>query len=259
MKMASIGTRWLLGMGLAAALVAAPAPVAAQGDIGRQMEDQYGVVSDNTSEGRRLNDMLERAVRGVVTAINEREKVNDFKIRSARILGGRSAEKDRDINAFALPDGRVYVTLGLIRAVQNSRLAEDELAFVMAHEVGHVLEKHGQEQQSKSLPFYLGALLLGRVTGSNTIGTVAQYGAAAKIASYSRNDEYEADKVGLKAMMRAGYDPQGAVLMLERLASLSGGRSGGVNSWFASHPGGEARVERIKELIPTIRERRQAR
>lgn len=239
----------------AALLFAVQAPAAAAEDVGSQMERAYGVIGTESREGRRLNDQLDRVVSRIVGAINQRQKVRDFRVTSAKILGGASRERDRDINAFALPDGRIYVTYGLISAVQNSAMPEDELAFVMAHEVGHVVESHGSEQQKKSLPYILGALLLGRVSGNRTIGTAAQVGAAAKMASYSRDDEYEADKVGLKAMMRAGYDPDGAVRMLERLAALGGSRSG-IANWFATHPGGEARVQAVKKMIPEIRRKR---
>src|SRR5262245_6857806 len=111
-------------------LLALAAPVWAA-DIGRQMEQEYGVVSRNTEEGKRLNEQLDSIVKRMTDAIG-------FNVKSHTLLGGRDAKRDQVINAFALPDGRIYVTLGIMRAAQEGKHPEAAIGFVVGHEVTHV-------------------------------------------------------------------------------------------------------------------------
>jgi predicted Zn-dependent protease len=152
------------------------------------------------------------------------------------------------VNAFALPDGRIYVTLGLMRLIQNDPDREDELAFVVGHEVTHVVEHHSAQQAKKSLPLYLGAAILGAATRSEVVGAGGALLAQAGAAHYSREDEYAADKGGLLAMKDAGYDPHGAVDMLRRLQDHGKEQNSTVNGWFGSHPLTQNRVERIRKM-----------
>jgi predicted Zn-dependent protease len=242
----------VLPLAAAATLLVPAAPAAAQrDDIGRTMEREYGVVGTDSREGRRFNAMLDDVVAKIVRSVNRRQG-GDFQLAGAAILGGRAEKTDKVVNAFALPDGRIYVTLGLMRLIQGSATAEDELAFVVGHEVTHVAEHHSASQAKKTLPINILAGILGAATKNRTIGTIAGVGAAAYGAKFSRKDEYEADEGGLIAMNDAGYDPDAAVTMLERLGKLSSG-SGGLNKWFASHPASESRVERVQEMIQDIR------
>jgi beta-barrel assembly-enhancing protease len=246
--------RWLRYMPLVAAvsLLVPSAPAAAQrssGDIGTQMEREYGVVESDTREGRRMNAQLDDVVERIVRGVNETSRQGDFRLRGAKILGGRSEKYDRAVNAFALPDGRIYVTLGLMRMIQNSPRAEDELAFVVGHEVTHVAERHSASQARKSLPVNIAAVLLGAATRNETLGTLGRYGAAAYSSSFSRKDEYEADQGGVRAMVRAGYDPNAAPVMLQRLKEQGGGQNRTLNGWFGSHPLTENRIERVREMI----------
>ncbi len=238
------------------------APVAAQSrnqqqDIGVQIEREYGVLEANTREGRRYNDQFDNVVERIVSAVNARRARNSkegsqFSLRSAKILGGRDEKHDQIVNAFALPDGRIYVTLGLLRALDNSPRADDELAFVVGHEVSHVTEKHSASQQKEALKAGLLGVLLGAVTRSREAATVAGGLGAAYVSKFSRNDEYEADMAGLLAMNRAGYDPEAAISMLRRLQARGESKNKLTNGWFGSHPLTENRVERIRERIAKL-------
>jgi predicted Zn-dependent protease len=248
----SIWSRWLPAA-LALSFVAAPAASAAE-DIGQQIEREYGVVGTDTREGRRLNEQMDRVVDKIVDAVDD--TYPKFKLKSAKLLGGKAEKTDKVINAFALPDGRIYVTLGLMRILEGSPTADDELAFVVGHEVTHVVEKHSANQAKKSLPVNVAAILLGAVTKNRTIGTVAGAGAAAYGASFSRKDEYSADRGGLTAMYRAGYNTEAAATMLKRLKSK--GEGSGIG-WFNSHPNTDARVEKVREMSADLRAGREAR
>lgn len=240
----------LLGL----SLVGGPAAAQRGEDIGRAMEREYGVVDSDSRDGRRLNQQLDEVVERITGALNNnnRRRGGDFRVQSAKILGGRSEKHDGVVNAFALPDGRIYVTMGLMRMLEKSPRPDDELAFVVGHEMTHVVERHSAEQTKKSLPYYLGALLVGGLTRSQAAGTIAQYGAAAAAAHYSRTDEYEADKGGLTAMHRAGYDPNASIAMLKRLQAGGGSQNRTVNGWFGSHPLTENRVQKVREMIQEL-------
>ena len=249
--------RWLRYVPVLAAvsLLVPSAPAAAQrgNDIGAQMEREYGVVDTRTREGRRLNQQLDEVTSRIVGAVNDGGHAGDFRLQSAKILGGRSEKHDRQVNAFALPDGRIYVTLGLMRMLQSSPRADDELAFVVGHEVTHVAERHSASQAKKTLPVNILAIILGAATKNDTIGTIGQYGAAAYASKFSRQDEYEADKGGVEAMARAGYDPNAAPVMLQRLKDIGGQQNSLINGWFGSHPLAENRINRVEEMIADMR------
>lgn len=230
-----------------------PAAAQRQEDVGRQIEREYGVVGDNTRDGRRYNALLDDVVARITQAVNAESHKGDFRLQSAKLLGGRDAKHDEVVNAFALPDGRIYVTLGLMRMIDGSPTMEDELAFVVAHEMTHVAERHGIGQQKKSLPYILGAILLGTATKNRTLGQAGGLLASAKVASFSRKDEYSADRGGLLAMNRAGYDLSGAPKMLRRLGEKSGKQNKTITGIWGTHPISENRVSRVKEMIADIR------
>ncbi len=117
------------------------------------------------------------------------------------------------VNAFALPGGYVYVSRGLLALADN----EAELAGVLGHEIGHVTARHSAERYSRSVVVSGGAMLLGALTGQRALSDLANLGGSLYLKSYSRENEFEADSLGLRYMTAAGYEP-GAVAQF--LASL---------------------------------------
>jgi predicted Zn-dependent protease len=237
---------WRVRLAVALALWALVAPVGAA-DIGREMEREYGVVSRDTEEGVRLNARLDRIVGRVTDALG-------FKVKRATLLGGRSAKKDKVINAFALPDGRIYVLVGLLRAVEPVAHPDAALAFVVGHEVTHVKEKHGKHQQRKSITAALLGAGLAAMLGARG-GAIGDWGnlAGNVIGShYSRVDEYRADKGGLIAMQKAGYEMDGAVELLQVLEKEGGEENKTINGWLGSHPITRNRIARVRELRAEI-------
>jgi beta-barrel assembly-enhancing protease len=157
----------------------------------------------------------------------------------------------RDINAFALPGGPMYVNRGMIEAARN----EGEMAGVMAHELSHVALRHGTAQASKAQKYGTAAGLLG-ILGA-VVGGPA--GAAAQIAGqgvgvyflkYSREYETEADILGAQIMARAGYDPLDLANMFRTIEQQGGGSSGG---FFSSHPSPANRYARIQQEARMLR------
>ena len=117
------------------------------------------------------------------------------------------------VNAFALPGGYVYITRGLL-ALANS---EAEIAGVLAHEIGHVTARHAAQRHTRSVFAGLGAAAVGILTGSGELAQVAGTGLGAYVRSYSRGQEFEADKLGIRYLKRAGFDPGAMASFLTNL------------------------------------------
>jgi predicted Zn-dependent protease len=152
------------------------------------------------------------------------------------------------VNAFALPGGYVYVSRGLL-ALANS---EAELASVLAHEIGHVTGRHSAQRYNTSVFLGLGSALFGAVVGNDLANQLANMGAAAYLRGHSREQEHQADELGIRYMAATGYDAGAAVSFLRTLAAddaLSRKIAGAkgeepLAGIFATHPRTAERVAR---------------
>jgi predicted Zn-dependent protease len=153
-------------------------------------------------------------------------------------------------NAFAVPGGYVYVTRQLV-ALMND---EAELAFVLGHEIGHVAGRHAEKRNQRSVIAGVGAALFGVLTGSSLLGDLAGTGAQIYSLSYSRDQEREADSLGIRYLARAGYDPDASGDILSELgaqtaleARLAGKSDREPTGWLSTHPANAERVARIRK------------
>lgn len=149
------------------------------------------------------------------------------------------------INAFALPGGQIFITLGLYNALQN----EAQLAGVLAHEMGHVIERHSAQQMAKS---QLGSLLTVAVGTAASDQSARAYEIAAVVnqavqLKYSRADESEADTWGLKLMTTAGFNPRAMIDVMKVLKSASHGAQG--PEIFQTHPNPDLRIAQIEAYL----------
>lgn len=150
------------------------------------------------------------------------------------------------VNAFALPGGYVYVTRGLLSLVDD----EAELAGVLGHEIGHVIARHSAQRQTAALGASVLGAVLGAVVGSNAVNQVVGLGGQGLLAGYSRDQEYEADAIGVRYLARAGYDPDAEADFLETMgaqaeleARIANRRRDATRTdWLASHPATPDRV-----------------
>lgn len=158
-------------------------------------------------------------------------------------------EQNNDLNAWASGDGRLGVTSGMLAALEE----EDELAFVIAHEVSHLQGGHHLRQRNQaSLGGLLGALAAKALGGKEkAVKLGVELGAGLLAGSESRQDEYEADKNALILVQKAGFRPEAAVAVLKRLQSRYGNGDAKVPviGWFASHPDTGNRVKRLEALL----------
>lgn len=165
---------------------------------------------------------------------------------------------DNEPNAFALPGGKVGVYTGIFSVARN----QDQLAGVIAHEIGHVLSRHHDERITRQM----GAQAIVGVAGAaagNYGQLVSQGGSILAQTGFllpgSRAQETEADVVGQQLMARAGFDPRGAVSLWQNMIAAGGGRP---PQWLSTHPDPQARIgelqKRAADLVPTMEAARKA-
>jgi predicted Zn-dependent protease len=163
--------------------------------------------------------------------------------------------QSKDINAWCMPGGKVAIYSGILPVTQN----EAGLATVMGHEIAHAIAQHSAERYSQMTIAQAGGGLIGAAVGGASQGTqqiIGQlYGIGGQLAilKYSRNQESEADRLGLIFMAMAGYDPSNAVAFWERMSAAKEG-NGTPPQFLSSHPSDATRISAIRKLLPEARQ-----
>ncbi len=161
--------------------------------------------------------------------------------------------EENQINAWCMPGGKVAVYSGILPVTKN----EAGLATVMGHEIAHAIAKHSAERMSQTILAQAGGVAVDVATAEKSSTTRAvlntAYGLGGQLAllNYSRNQESEADRLGLVFMAMAGYDPNEAIGFWERMAQAKGAQGGAAPPEFLStHPSDARRINNIKKLMP---------
>ncbi|WP_051074684.1 MULTISPECIES: M48 family metallopeptidase [unclassified Thioalkalivibrio] len=189
-----------------------------------------------------INDYINSLGRSIAAVADDREEI-DY---TFYVVNGP------DVNAFAVPGGHIYVYRGLIERADDM----SELAGVLAHEVGHVVKRHGIDQWRRAQQAEMGlavvyGVILGRDPGAAEQVAV-QVGAAGVFAGYSREAEREADDVAIGYMVDAGIHPIGLVSFFETLLDERDRDPGRVEQFFATHPTTRERVENTQARIDSL-------
>ncbi|MFM2112135.1 MAG: hypothetical protein RLZZ271_795 [Pseudomonadota bacterium] len=151
------------------------------------------------------------------------------------------------INAYCMPGGKIAFYTGIL---DNLKLTDDEVAMIMGHEIAHALREHARERMGKQAATSIGANLLSSVLGLGQVGqTLTGYGAQLLTLKFSREDESEADLVGMELAARAGYDPRAGVTLWQKMSASS---KGAPPQWLSTHPSGHARIEDIEKNLPKV-------
>ena len=151
------------------------------------------------------------------------------------------------INAFCMPGGKIAFYTGL---VQKLKLTDDEVAMVMGHEIAHALREHARERMGKNAATGMGANLLSQVLGFGQVGqTVTSYGAQLLTLKFGREDESEADLVGMDLAARAGYDPRAGVSLWRKMSAAN---QSAPPQWLSTHPSGKTRITDIEANLPKV-------
>ncbi len=156
----------------------------------------------------------------------------------------------KEINAFCMPGGKIAFYTGILDQLQ---LTDDEAAMIMGHEMAHALREHSREQLAKSQATNLGLSLGAQLLGLGDLGNMAvKMGAQLLTLQFSRSDESDADLVGLELAARAGYNPQAAVSLWQKMGRATGGGGGQGLAFLSTHPSGPDRIRELERNVPKV-------
>ena len=198
-------------------------------DMSKQIEARFGILNDPALNGR-LNVVGQR-----LAAVSDRKDlVYHFKVIN-----------DDTFNAFTIPGGYIYVNKGLLDKISS----DSELAAALSHEIGHVAARH----PAKALEANLGYGILSSLifSGGKHSDLQMAFDITMGLArnGYSRQDELLADRLGVKYMMKAGYNPQASVDLLKKLLAQENDEPGSLGVFFRSHPYASERIMAVMEEI----------
>jgi predicted Zn-dependent protease len=214
----------------------------------QQFLSQNRVVS---SSGNRDAEMVRRVGQRVTRAVESYYAQKGL----SKELEGFSWEynlvDDKAVNAWCMPGGKIVVYTGLLPITQN----EAALAVVMGHEVAHATLRHGNERMSQGLAQQLGGVALAVAVADKPAATqnlfMAAYGVGSNVAvmlPFSRKHELEADRFGLIFAARAGYNPNEAIPLWERMEQAGGGNK--PPEFLSTHPSEGRRIEELRKMMP---------
>jgi len=208
------------------------------------MTHKLSTNKSDTEMVKRIGTRIQHAVESYMSSHNQQSALNGYKWEFNLV-------EDKQVNAWCMPGGKVVVYTGILPVTKD----EPSLAVVMGHEIAHAVARHGSERMSQGLLAQgLGTGLDAALAKNSTLtkqiaatafGIGAQYGA---LLPFSRQQESEADHLGLIFMAMAGYDPHAAVPFWQRMAESSGG--GKPPEIMSTHPSDETRIANLQKLMP---------
>lgn len=212
---------------------------------------QYGeIMKKSTLSSNAANTaMVKRVGKRLSTAVETYLRNNGAANEIKNFAWEFNLVKSNEANAFCMPGGKIVVYEGILPYTRN----ENALAIVLGHEIAHAVAKHSAEQMSKQIRQQYGTNILGTVL-NNAVGSgvgdlasaVAQQGFSFANLKYSRDNESEADHIGLIFAAMAGYDPQEAIAFWQR---MSGGKTS-QSDFLSSHPSDAKRIAALKQEMP---------
>ena len=196
-------------------------------------------------------EMVKRVGSRIANAVETFYKSNGYESELQYYQWEFNLVKDKSVNAFAMPGGKIVIFEGLLPVTQT----EDALAVVVGHEVAHVIARHAQERISQQMALQYGGAIAGGLLGNSVGAQIGQqvFGLGAQFGvmmPYARKQEYEADEIGLIVMALAGYNPQSAVPFWTRMAQSNEG--GAPPEFLSTHPTDEKRIARIQQIMPNV-------
>jgi predicted Zn-dependent protease len=149
------------------------------------------------------------------------------------------------VNALCMPGGKIAVFTGII---DKLNLTDDELAIVLGHEMAHALREHARARAAKVTLTNVGTMAVGLVIGGN-VGELARQGGGLLNLKFNRDDERDADLIGMEIAARAGYDPEAGITLWQKMAQVA---RGAPPTWLSTHPSSEDRVRRMKAAMKDV-------
>lgn len=261
----SSSSPWVARRGfLLAAGVWASAPAIAQVNVGKRSEFRKLVSADEIEQAaaQQYAKLLAEARAQKALAPDNHPQVRRLRAIAQRIIPFTRQWNERvdrwrwevnlfgskEINAFCMPGGKIAFYSGILDRLQ---LTDDEVAMVMGHEMAHALREHASERIGKTQATGIGLSLVARLLGMGELGNAAaNIGTQLLALTYSREDESEADLVGLELAARAGYAPQAGASLWRKMAQASDG--GGNLAFLSTHPSGPQRIRDLQANEPKV-------
>ena len=258
------GRRGFLLAAAGSAATLASTPLLAQVEVGRSSSLRNLVPAEEleTAATQQYAELLAEAKQQGALAPPSNPQVQRLQAIARRLIPQTAQWNDRarqwrwdvnligskQINAFCMPGGKIAFYTGIL---EQLRLTDDEVGMIMGHEMAHALREHARARIAKSQGtgtlLSLGAQLL----GLGQLGDVAaNVGTQLLTLRFSRDDETDADLVGLELAARGGYNPQAAVSLWEKMAQAGGGASG--PSFLSTHPSGPQRIQELQSNVPKV-------
>ena len=207
-----------------------------------QADSKNALAPPSSEELKRLRTIAQRLI-PFATPWNERASQWQWEV---NLIGSKQ------INAYCMPGGKIAFYTGILRTLQ---LTDDEAAMVMGHEMAHALREHARERMGKST-VTTGAARLGGALLSGWLGIdpnltdmVAQQGANLLNLKFGREDESEADLVGMEIAARAGYDPRAGITLWEKMGAAN---KGAPPQWLSTHPASSTRIADMQAALPSV-------
>jgi predicted Zn-dependent protease len=153
----------------------------------------------------------------------------------------------KELNAFCMPGGKIAFYTGILQQLQ---LDDDEVSMIMGHEIAHALREHARERMGKTAATRIGANVVSALLGLGSLGDAALgMGAQLLTLRFSREDESEADLVGLDLAARGGYNPRAGVSLWNKMGAAS---KGAPPQFLSTHPAGPTRIKEIEAILPKV-------
>ncbi len=249
---------------LLAGAAAAAAPALAQVDVGKRSQFRKLVSADEIEQAaaEQYAKVLSDARAQKALAPDNHAQLRRLRAIAQRIIPHTASWNDRarswrwevnliaskDVNAFCMPGGKIAFFSGILDQLQ---LTDDEVAMIMGHEMAHALREHASERIGKTQATGVGLSLLSQLLGLGDMGdTVANIGTQLLTLTFSREDESEADLVGLELAARAGYAPHAGASLWRKMAAASGGS--GKLAFLSTHPSGPQRIRDLQANEPKV-------
>jgi Zn-dependent protease with chaperone function len=217
------------------------------GAIEKQATQQYDQLKRQAAAKGALGpDTHPQVVRLRAIAARMIPFVDRFNVRARQWRWEVNLIGSKQINAFCMPGGKIAFYSGILDTL---KLTDDEAAMVMGHEIAHALREHARERMAKSQITQLGASLLGELVGGGRYSGAFQMGGNLLSLKFSRDDESEADVVGLDLAARAGFDPRAGVSLWQKMTAAN---SKAPLEFLSTHPAGDHRIKEIEKHLPEV-------
>ena len=202
-----------------------------------QARQQNALLPDNHPQVIRLRTIAKRIIPNSLSW-NKRAKQWQWQV---------IAINSKELNAFCMPGGKIAFYTGIL---DQLKLTDDEVAMIMGHEVAHALREHARERIGKESATRLGANVISGLLGLGGIGdALLNTGGQLLTLTFSRQDESEADLVGMELAARAGYNPQAGITLWQKMAAAA---KGAPPQFLSSHPSSSTRIQDIQANLPKV-------